>query len=228
MRLDPHATTARPPSTRLWRWVAAVEIALAAAAVILDLLLPTLVIVVLAALSLLIRRAGPSTFGFHRVSRAWRLALLMLVFAGAWSLVQLGLLIPLTNHISGTKQDMSDFADLEGNVGMLLGMLVLAWTLAAVAEEFAFRGFLNTRLTEVLGGSTVALVVAVGLSSALFGAMHTEQGVVGMIAAGIDAVMYSVLRYKFGTMWAPVLAHGFIDTIGFVSFFFVGPTYGWW
>ena len=28
--------------------------------------------------------------------------------------------------------------------------------------------------------------------------------------------------------WAPILAHGFIDTIGFVSFYLIGPVHGLW
>jgi hypothetical protein len=29
-------------------------------------------------------------------------------------------------------------------------------------------------------------------------------------------------------VWAPVLAHGFNNTIGFVAFYAVGPVYGLW
>jgi hypothetical protein len=29
-------------------------------------------------------------------------------------------------------------------------------------------------------------------------------------------------------LWAAVLAHGFNNTIGLVTFFFVGPIYGLW
>ncbi len=49
-----------------WKAVAAVEVVLAAATVILDLFVPTLVILVLIILSLLIRRARLSTLGFKR------------------------------------------------------------------------------------------------------------------------------------------------------------------
>ena len=30
------------------------------------------------------------------------------------------------------------------------------------------------------------------------------------------------------TLWAPILAHGFVNTIGFVIFFLIGPVYGLW
>lgn len=37
-----------------------------------------------------------------------------------------------------------------------------------------------------------------------------------------------MLRLRYGTLWAPVLAHGFNNTLGFVTFFLVGPVHGLW
>jgi hypothetical protein len=38
----------------------------------------------------------------------------------------------------------------------------------------------------------------------------------------------ALLRYRYGALWASILAHGFLDTIGFATFFVVGPIYGLW
>ena len=124
------------------------------------------------------------------------------------------------------RQDTSGFADLEGNLVLLAVYLVASWVLAALAEETAFRGYLLTRLTEVLGPGRGQRVVAVLVSATLFGLLHTEQGVVGVIAAGLAGVVFAVLRYRCRTLWAPVLAHGFDDTIGFTWFYFFGPFSG--
>ena len=131
-------------------------------------------------------------------------------------------------HVSGRHQDLSGFADLEGDVALLALFLVLGWTLAALAEETAFRGYLLTRLVDVLGGTRGATLVGLLVSSALFAALHTEQGWIGVLVAGIDGAVFGCLRLWTGTLWAPVLAHGFGNTIGFVAFFLVGPTYGLW
>jgi len=40
--------------------------------------------------------------------------------------------------------------------------------------------------------------------------------------------VFALLRYRFHTLWAPILAHGFDDTIGFLWFFAFGPFYGLW
>ncbi|GAA3835585.1 CPBP family intramembrane glutamic endopeptidase [Nocardioides panacisoli] len=215
-------------TTSGWRVVAAFEVALAVAAVAVDWMIPAVVLTLVAGVSLAVRRRDPGTLGFRRPDSWPRLARQMAVFALAWTLFDVALLIPVTNHLSGRTQDISGFADLQGNVAMLGIYLAAAWLLAAFCEEAAFRGYLLTRLTEVLGRGRAGRLAAVTASSALFGLLHTEQGVVGVVVAGCAGLVFTLLRYRFGTLWAPVLAHGFDDTIGFLWFFLFGPFYGLW
>jgi membrane protease YdiL (CAAX protease family) len=212
---------------RAWTWIAAIEVVLAASTVVLDLGIPTFVLLGLAVLSLAIRRQGPASLGFHRV-HGWLLTGKMFTFAAIWTLVHLALFMPIANHVTGQTQDMSQFAELQGNVGMLAGLLLLSWTVAAVGEELAYRGYILTRLTDVFGAKGIGVVLAVGISSLLFGIAHSEQGFVGVVLTTIDAIAFSVLRYRYKSLWAPVLAHGFNNTIGFVAFFLIGPVYGLW
>ncbi len=211
-----------------WTIVTALEVVVASAAVVLDLLIPTFVLLVLASISLLVRRQGFSSVGFHRASSRSHLVIKMLAFAAGWSLFQLSVVIPIADHISGKVQDFSDFRDLQGNAGMLVGLLLLSWTLAAIGEEAAYRGYLQTRMAQLFGSGRVAIVIAVLASSLLFGIAHTEQGIVGVVATAVDAIAFSVVRYRFKTVWAAVLAHGFNNTIGFVAFYFLGPIHGFW
>jgi membrane protease YdiL (CAAX protease family) len=220
--------SAAPPLDpgRGWRWLAGLEVALAAAAVLLDLLLPALVILLLAGLSMLLRRQRAGSFGVRRPGG--RLVLPMLLFAAGWSVFQLAVTMPAANHLSGTRQDMGVFADVEGDLGLLVLLLVLSWTLGAVCEELAFRGYLLTRLRELLGPGRVGTGLAVLASAVLFGVLHSEQGVVGVVAVALDGAAFAVLRLRYDTVWAPVLAHGFNNTLGLLTFFLVGPVYGWW
>lgn len=212
----------------MWTVLAAVEAVLAGAAVVADWFIPSVVLVAMAAVSLTMRREGAWSLGFHRPTHSWRLVAQMLGFAVAWSALDVALLIPVTNHLSGERQDVSAFSDLEGNPGLLLLYLVVAWVLAAFCEEAAFRGYLLTRLSDVLGDERLGVVMAVVISSVLFAMLHTEQGVVGATISGLAAVAFSYLRYRCRTLWGPVLAHGFDDTIGFIWFFLFGPMYGLW
>ena len=215
-----------------WRIVAAVEVLLAAVTVAFDLWVPTLVLLVLAAVSLLVRRQWPSRLGLIRpaASRLWPLEILG--FAVVWTLVTIGLTIPVLEHLTGQRQDVSQFTVVHGNLGVLATLLAYSWTLAAVGEEVAYRGFLFTRLRQAIGGgnsgTAVATVGAAIIAALLFGWAHSEQGVIGVAATCIDALFFTWLRLRYRSLWAAVLAHGFNNTIGLVAYYFVGPIYGLW
>jgi membrane protease YdiL (CAAX protease family) len=211
-----------------WRWIAGIEVLLCAAAVILDLLIPTIVMLLLLAVSLLLRRERPSSIGFHRVARPGRMAAIVLGAAVAWTAMEVLLLIPSLEHLTGQRQVTTDFTALQGDVGMLMLLLAVSWTLAAVGEEAAYRGYLLTRLTDALGAGRAGAVAAVVISSALFGLAHTEQGLIGVLLSAIDGVFFAVLRLHFRTLWASVLAHGFSNTLGLVAFFLVGQVPSPW
>jgi membrane protease YdiL (CAAX protease family) len=212
----------------MWRLTAGIEVAVAVAVIALGLPLPALIITALAGISLWLRRQGLSTLGLRRTADAKRMALKAFGLAVVWTMVNFALTKPILEHLSGRRQDMSAFEGLRGNVTMLLGLLALVWTLAAFAEEVAFRGFLQARMVQVLGGTAYALPIAVIASSVLFGFLHTEYGLVGVAVSAVDAIFYSVVYYHYRTLWAAVLTHGFVDTIGLVSVFAVGPIYGLW
>ena len=96
----------------------------------------------------------------------------MAAFAATWTLFNAAVLIPVTNHLTGTRQNVSSFTQLHGNLRLLVVYLVASWVLAAFCEETAFRGYLLTRLTDVLGRGRRHVAVAVLGSSLLFGLLH--------------------------------------------------------
>ena len=104
---------ATSPKSGLWRVVAAVEVVVAAVAVLLDLGIPTLVLLAMAVLSLTVRRHGPSTLGLRMPTQPGRMAaevleLSLLVGVGP------GSAYPVMEHLTGQRQDVSQFARLEG------------------------------------------------------------------------------------------------------------------
>jgi membrane protease YdiL (CAAX protease family) len=145
-----------------------------------------------------------------------------------WTALTLAIIMPAVEHLTGQRRDISQFAPLEGNLGLLLYMLLISWTLAAFGEEFAYRGYVQTRMRDVLPAGRTGLVLAVLLSSMLFGLAHTEQGIVGVVLSGIDAIFFSIMRYRYQTLWAAILAHGFLNSIGIIAYFIAGPFYGLW
>ena len=212
-----------------WRILAILELVAASLVILFDVLLPTVVILGIVAISLLIRREGLSTLGFIKREKPLRMVLVVFLLVVVWSLFQLGIVMPVLNRLTGTTQDLSAFADLQGNLPGLLILLALTWTLAAFGEEVVYRGFLQRRVFDLLGTSTLGVAMAIGFSSVLFGVAHTEQGVVGVVLTFLDAVFFSLLKLRYsGNLWASILAHGFSNTLGLVAFYLVGPIYGLW
>jgi len=138
------------------------------------------------------------------------------------------LIRPALEHLTGSREDMSSYAGLQGNLGALLGLLVLAWTLAAVGEEVAHRGYLLTRLRDALPGGRPWTVLAALTSAALFGWLHREYGTVGVLQATVDALFFTVLRFRYRSLWPAVVAHGTVDTVGIVAVFLAGPVAALW
>jgi membrane protease YdiL (CAAX protease family) len=207
--------------------LAGAEVALATVLVLGDVLVPAVLLLAVAALSLAVRRERPASLGFARLARPGRVAGQVLVLTAGWSVLQLGLVMPVLEHLTGHRQDLSAFEDLQGDAGLLAGLVLASWTLGTV-EETVFRGYLPSRVTELLGSGPAGVVAAVLVSSVLFGLIHTEQGVVGVVVTFFDALYFSWLRHRHGSVWAAVLGHGSSNTIGLVTFFLVGPVYGLW
>jgi membrane protease YdiL (CAAX protease family) len=212
-----------------FRSLAIIEQIIAAELVIFDVLIPSLLILVIAAGSLLVRREKISALGLIKAPKPWRMVLCVFGLSVAWTLIDFCLILPVLNHLTGTTQEMGGFAELKGNIGQYFFMLAAGWVLGAFAEEIAFRGYIQMRTAALFPNKTAGIVAAVALSSVLFGLLHTEQGIVGVVVTTLDAVFFSFVRLRFGgNTWASVLAHGFNNTIGITVFFFTGPLYGLW
>lgn len=217
------------PAKTLWKIITILELVLAAAVILLDLFIPTLVILGLMAISLLIRRESITVMGFKR-PRSWaRMAGFALVVAAVLQLFDVGVVLPIMIRLTGETIDYSGFAGLQGNLQQLLILLVASWTLAAVGEELVYRGYLQKLLTDLFGVGRAGVLLTVGISSLLFGLAHTEQGLSGVVVTTIDALVFSWVKRRFdNNLWAAILTHGFGNTIGLLVFYFVGPIYGLW
>ena len=208
--------------------LAAIEILLMVLAVAFDLFLPTIVIISIGLAFLLLRKEKFSDLGFRKAEKPLKLIGIVFGLSVVWTAVDFGLILPILNHLTGTMQDLSGFEKLKGDVPNLLFYLASAWILAALGEELAYRGFLQNRIISLFQNKKVGIIVSVILASVLFGFAHTEQGVIGIIVTGIDAIIFNVVRYRLKTLWAGVLMHGFMNSIGMIVFFFTGPIYALW
>jgi len=131
--------------------------------------------------------------------------------------VAVGIAAPVLTSVFGDAPQVARFADLPGNLPLLLTLLPVAWLIAAFGEEIFFRGFLMTTIAEVLGGSRVAWFSAVVAQAVAFGLIHAYQGPVQAISIGIGGAVYGgVFLLARGNLWPLIFAHGLNDTLGLI------------
>ncbi len=213
----------------VWKLISIVELLIASTVIVLDLFIPTIIILGIMAISLLIRKEKLQTLGFRKNSNWLKMVVTIIVLVIVWTLLHLSIFIPVLNHLTGTTQDLSAFENLKGNFNQLLFFLVLTWTLAAFGEEIVYRGYLQKRIQGLFEDTRTGIILAVGISSLLFGLAHTEQGTIGVILTFLDAIFFSLIKIHYeNNLWAAIIAHGASNTIGLLGFFFVGPVYGLW
>jgi len=102
--------------------------------------------------------------------------------------------------------------ELKGNPALLVKRVAISVLIVGPVEEFVFRGFLFLRLTKLLGGSTIAVAVALLIQASLFGLSHAYQQLYGILLTtflGIFlGVVYLALRRN---LWVTIIGHGVYD-----------------
>ncbi len=122
---------------------------------------------------------------------------------------------------TGALPDVSGFRSLIGNETALGYWVVQVWITVAFFEEAAFRGWILTRFAELGRFSRGAWVGALVASSFSFGAIHAYQGFSGIIATGLTGLVFAATYLATGrNLWAAVVAHGVLDTTGFILLYF--------
>ena len=116
--------------------------------------------------------------------------------------------------------DESRFNILEGNLPLLMVLIVAAWTTFAFGEEMMFRAFLITRLAEIFQNTKAPLVFAAVGSSVAFGLAHYGEGPLGLATNGaFGLVLASAFLLTRRNLWVTIITHGLANTLRFVVVF---------
>ncbi|MCK7480763.1 MAG: hypothetical protein M0C28_28770 [Candidatus Moduliflexus flocculans] len=102
-----------------WKIITVVELVVAAVVVLLDLFLPTIVILGMIVVSLLIRREHIRSLGFKRPQSWARMIGFAFIGVVFLQLFDVGVVLPIMNRLTGTTIDYSGFANLKGNIGAI-------------------------------------------------------------------------------------------------------------
>jgi len=131
------------------------------------------------------------------------------------------LIEPLTEILTNEPVDLSNFDGMRGNLQNLLIMLAIMWVMAAFGEEFFYRGYVMKRLAILFGNNNSSWILAVFISSILFGLTHGYQGISGMITTGIVGLILALAFYRNRSNLAVgILTHGIYDTYGVLLIYF--------
>jgi len=112
---------------------------------------------------------------------------------------------------------------------VVVSTIVWQFVLSGFGEEFAFRGYFQSRLNQAFGRPMRLLGVQFGagliVASLLFGVLHIFNGfdpAIGFASLGWDVFIgntlagffLGIIREKTGTLLAPSIAHGLPDALG--------------
>jgi membrane protease YdiL (CAAX protease family) len=103
----------------------------------------------------------------------------------------------------------------------LAGFLIGAPLAGGFGEELLYRGLLQSRFERVLGtvaGPRMAMLVALCVTSTLFGLTHSYQGALGVAVTTFYGLAFGALHLATRRQLAlPMLVHGGIDVVSFVA-----------
>ncbi|MHB8798147.1 MAG: CPBP family intramembrane glutamic endopeptidase [Thermoanaerobaculia bacterium] len=178
------------------------------------------ILFVLGLASYRLRNGGFSAIGFRRPP-AWT-RLLAIALGAAALRIALGIVVePLAESVWPPIVAPAGTEAIAANPWTALRWLGLVWTWAAFGEEIGYRGWIFGRAADALGRSPAAVAIAVIASSVLFGFGHFYKGPAGILDSGLAGlVLAGAFLLARQNLWAPILAHGFIDTFGIAALFF--------
>jgi uncharacterized protein len=179
------------------------------------------ILFVLGLISVRFRNGRWSAIGFKRPD-SW-LRVVSIAFAAALLRISLGSFVvePLAARWWPPIHAPAGAENIAGNIQVALLTLVIVWTFAAFGEEIAYRGYLTRRAADIGGSSAMAYWLSTVLVSVLFGYGHYYKGPAGILDSAVAGFILGMAYLVAGrNLWAAVLGHGLIDTIGLVAIFF--------
>ena len=178
---------------------------------------PILPLFLVAWASLHLRHMRWRDVGLKRPERWLRILGLALLIGVAYQGLDIFLIAPLLQGLTGEVIDLSQFDFLRGNLLALLAFLAASWTVAAFIEEMFFRGYLLNRFMDVTNKERLGVALGLIGNALVFGIAHAYQGITGVVDTLLAGLVLSTLYLLTRrNLWLPILTHGVIDTVGFL------------
>lgn len=163
----------------------------------------------LAAVGVVLARGGAlADLGFRRPERwatvPFQVAGILVAFVAVQTLAPL----LVSSFISMPEPDLSRYDSISGNLGAAIAMALVLPLTASIPEEVIYRGFLIGRLSDILGRNTGGAIMAVLVQALVFGAIHFQWGIGGMIVTVMMGIVWGTAYLLCGrNLWIVILAH---------------------
>ena len=132
-------------------------------------------------------------------------------------LIALQMILFMVVGPAGPASDQSEYNPISGNLPLLLGMLVVAWTAVAFGEEMLFRAFIINALGRPFQQTRVTVALAVVGSSVVFGLAHFAWGWMGVLETTLIGLVLGTAYIRSGrNLWVTIIAHGLANTTKFL------------
>lgn len=156
----------------------------------------------------LVRGETLADLGFRRPERwatvAFQAIAILVVFIVAQTLAPLAVSV----FFELPEPDLSRYDSINGNLLAAIGMALILPLTASIPEEIIYRGFLIGRLSNVFGLDRSGAVMAVFVQSLVFGSIHFQWGVGGMLMTFIMGAVWGTAYLLCGrNLWVVILAH---------------------
>jgi membrane protease YdiL (CAAX protease family) len=159
------------------------------------------------------------TLSLREVVKTFMLSILVLAFALAGFIIGSIIMANITGIPEGSA-DMSGYDYFKDNIGMLLLTLGGVYIASSFGEEVIYRAFLINRISELGQKTKKATIIAVILSSIIFGLVHYDWGPMGIVQTGFMGLALGICYVKLKKrLWILILAHAYMDTVLMVQLY---------
>lgn len=159
-----------------------------------------------------------NSISFREAVKVLLLSILVLVLALIGFIIGSIIMANITGIPEGSN--MSGYDYLKNNIGMLLLTLGGVYIASSFGEEVIYRAFLINRISELGQNTKTATIIAVILSSIIFGLIHFDWGPMGIVQTGFMGLALGICYIKFKKrLWILILAHAYMDTILMVQMY---------
>lgn len=179
-----------------------------------------LLIFILCLLLLRLRGKGLTNVGLSKSNLSLRVAMVGSGLGIGFAFLQNWGIEPLVRELVGDRIDLSVFDFVKGNAFAYIQLLAIGLLVGGFFEEFYYRGYLITRLEDIIKNRTIALSVAVLIGSTLFAFGHSYQGTLGIVINFYFAIINAVVFIYFKrNLWYAVFFHGMYDVVGITALY---------